>query len=415
MTKLNEIKSLLFTETGRDMAIVFASSAVNVLAAGIFFIITARILGPANYGLFATVVATGIFAVRLTSIGIDTGILRFASKNSPNNNAVFSLALKSYLILGLLAAVVGFVLSPLIANFLDQPQITNLLRISLGATIFFHLTNLFVAGLQANRQFIKSYIPLILNNLIRIVLIIAGAYFFTVGLFQLTIIYFSATVWSSVIGKLLLPIKLQKTEKMLFRDFFKFNIWIGLALTISAVSFDNYLLLKLAGPVQTGLYAAPFKILNFVYEFGGSFTRVLASRFSSFDTHEKAIEFSKKALLFPLLLSGGMAVLIIIAKPVVQIMGNDYLGSAQVLRILSVGFIFFFLSTIPSSIILYYLGKSSVSFSITLVKYILLVTLLWVLVPFQKAQGAAYAFVSAELASFILMTVYSFTKLKKVF
>lgn len=412
---INQIKSLLLTDTGRDMAIVFASSAVNVLAAGIFFIITARILGPANYGLFATVVATGVFAVRLTSMGIDTGILRFASKNSPNNNAVFSLALKSYLILGLLAAVVGFVLSPLIANFLDQPQITNLLRISLGATIFFHLTNLFVAGLQSNRQFIKSYIPLVSNNLIRIALIVAGAYFFTVGLFQLTIIYFSVTVLSSVIGKFLLPIKFQKTEKTLARDFFKFNVWIGLALTISAISFDNYFLLKLAGPVQTGLYAAPFKILNFVYEFGGSFTRVLASRFSSFDTHEKAIEFSKKAFLFPLLLSGCMVVLIIIAKPVVQIMGNDYLGSVQVLRILSVGFIFFFLSTIPSSIILYYLGKSSVSFSITLVKYILLVILLLTLVPSQKAQGAAYAFASAELASFILMTVYSLTKLKKVF
>ncbi len=411
---LSTLKGLYFSDTGKDTIIVFASSAINVLAAGIFFMLSVRILGPANYGLFATVVATGLLVVRLTNIGIDTGILRFASKGSASNNAVLSLALKSYLMLGALVAVIGFVLSPHIAIFLKQPQITNLLRISLGATVFFHLTNLFVAGLQANHQFVKSYIPLISNNLIRIVLILLGAYFFTIGLLQLTIIYFSVTIASSVIGKLLFPIRLQKTEKQLASDFFKFNIWIGLALTISAISFDNYFLLKLTGPIQTGLYAAPFKILNFVYEFGSSFTRVLASRFSSFDSNQKAIKFSQKAFAFPILLACGMVFLIILAKPVTQlVLGSEYLESVQILRILSVGFIFFFLSTVPSSIILYYLGKSSVSFFITLVKYTLFALLLWMLVPTQKAQGAAISFTIAEIVSLLLMSAYSFYKVRK--
>jgi len=409
---IQSFKDLLLTDTGKDTSIVFAGTLVNVIVGGLFFILAPRILGPSDFGIFSTVVATGVVAVRLSSLGVETGILKFAHRSSNQQNAILSIALKSYLFFGLIIAVIGFFIAPILSAILGHPEITLFLRIAFGATVFFHLTNLFVAGLQARQEFLKASIPSIANNVARIVLLLIGSYFFTIGLYFLTVIYFAVTIISTIIGKYFLPFNIEKIDKSLASDFFKFNIWVAFSLTLASIPFDNYFLLKLAGPIQTGLYAAPLKILTVVYEFGGNFTSVLASRFASFDNKEKVINFAKKTSGLVLLFSLGLLFLILIADPlVILIFGKEFSGSIQVLKILAIGFIFFFLSTIPSSIILYYFGKSQISFAITFSRYWFFVILLFLAVPSFEAIGAAYAFTISEFLAFSLMLFYVLFKL----
>jgi len=289
---LAKLKKLATTETGKDTFIVFWGTILNVIIGGIFFIIAPRLLGPTNYGLFATVYTTSVLTVRLTSLGIDTGILRFTNSLSKDSNAFLVIALKWYLFLGIAAGVVGYIISPKLAHILAQPSITNLLRIAFASTILFHLTNLFTAGLQAKREFKKAAIMLIANNTSRLLLLIAGSYFFIINLYLLTLTFFLSAIASVIIGGFFMPFEITKINRDLEKKFFKFNIWIWLSLTLSAIPFDNYLLLKIAGPLQTGLYAAPFKFLNYAYQIGGNFTAVLASRFSSFENDSKAKIFS---------------------------------------------------------------------------------------------------------------------------
>src|SRR3990167_8999707 len=97
---IDKIKTLIFTDTGRDTTITFFGSLINVSLGGIFFILAPRFLGPYDYGLFSTIIASGVVAVRITSLGVETGILRFAHKDAEKVNSVLSIALKSYLILG---------------------------------------------------------------------------------------------------------------------------------------------------------------------------------------------------------------------------------------------------------------------------------------------------------------------------
>ena len=405
-------KDLLLTDTGKDTSIVFVGTLINVIIGGLFFILAPRILGPSDYGLFATIFATSVIAVRLSSLGIDTGILRFTHKNSRFSDAFLSIALKTYLALGFLIAIVGFFFAPALASFLKQSSIIPLLRLAFVSTILFNLTNLFIAGLQARREFLKASIMLIANNVTRLLLILIGSFFFTINLHLLTIIFFSAVLVSTSLGKLFLPFKLVSIQQTLEKDFFKYNIWVWLSLSLASIPFDNYFLLKMAGPVQVGLYAAPLKILAVVYEFGGNFTSVLASRFTSFDNQEKVIEFAKKTSSLVLLFSLGLLFLILIADPLILlIFGKEFSGSIQVLRILAIGFIFFFASTIPSSIILYYFGKSQISFAITFSRYLFFVILLFLAVPSFKAIGAAYAFTISEFLAFSLMFFYVLFKL----
>lgn len=410
-----QLKDLLFTDTGKDTAVVLVGTFLNILAGGLFFVFAPRILGPADYGLFSTIVATALIAVAIANFGLDTGILRFINKNDEEKtNKILSLALRTYIILGVIVAVLGFLAASYLAGLLAQPTISGPLRIAFAGSIFLLLTNFFVAGLQAKRQFVKASIVNLSANISRLLILLAGLYFFKVGIYFLTILFFSAAVISVIVGKFYLRFKSEKIEKPLAVDYFKYNFWVGAALILASIPFDNYFLLKIAGPAQTGLYFAPFKILTFAYQFGGSFTRVLASRFSSFDTNQKVIEFAKKALIFPAVFIIGLLFLIIIAQPIILLFfGENYSQSVTVARILAVGFIFFFASTIPSSIILYYLGRSQISFVITLLKYILFVILLTVFVTQLKAVGAALAFSISEFFAFIVMSSYAFLKIKK--
>lgn len=411
---IKKILNFAFTDTGKDSAIVFAGTVINIVAGGFFFILAPRLLGPADYGIFATVVAIAMVAAAIANFGIDTGILRFAKKGTSEFNSILTIALKSYIFFGLTAAAVGFFIAPVLADFLGQPDIIQLLRIGFIGTIFILLTNFFVASLQAKGEFLKASIVNISSNLSRILLLLVGIYFLRADLLFLTFIFFFVPIISVAAGKLYLPIKIEKNTSAKTFDFFKYNFWVASALIISSIPLDNFFLLKLGGASQTGLYAAPFKLLTFAYQIGGNFTRVLASRFASFDTDKKTLEFAKKALIFPAIITIGMILLILIANPLTKLLfGQEFLQSVLVLRILSVGFIFFFISTIPSSIILYYLGKSQVSFVITLIKYSVFLLLLLLLVPSGKAVGAAIAFSSTEFLSLIMMTGYVVIKIKR--
>lgn len=400
--------SLVYSDTGKDTAIVFLGTLINVIVGGLFFVFAPRFLGPADYGLFSTVIATALMVTSIANFGIDSGILRFA-KTDPT---VIPLAFKTYSVLGFAAALIGFFLAPYLANFLNYPQISQLLQIAFFGTVLLLLSNFFIASLQAKSQFIKASTVAVVSNAARLAILLIAIIFFKINIYFLTALFFAVPVISIIFGMIYLPINFEKSRNS--KIFFKYNSWIASALILSSIPFDNYYLLKLSGPIETGLYFAPFKILTFVYQFAGNFTRVLSSRFSSFETNQKVINFAKKSLIFPAVSVIGLFILILISTPVINIIfGQEFKDAVNIMRILAVGFIFFFISTVPSSIILYYFGKSKISFIITAIKYLLFISLLSILVPNLKAVGAAFAFSISELMSLIFMSLYCLVKLQK--
>ena len=410
---ITSLKTLLISETGKDSTVVFVGTLINIIIAGLFFILVPRILGPEGYGLFSTIISTGLMAAAIANFGLDTGILRFAP-NSNQQNSIFTLALKSYLISSFSLSVSGFLFAPILAGFLGQPQITNLLRIAFFGAIFILFTNFFVSALQAKKEFLKASLVNLSANITRISILILGIYLVSSKLYFISILFFSSNLTSLVIGKFYLSFKFENIDIKTSKEFLKYNFWVAAAMIISSIPFDNYFILKLAGPFQAGLYAAPFKLLTFAYQFGGNFTRVLASRFASFDSDKKAILFSMKALLFPAIFIIGLLILIIYAPFVNLLIGSEFAGSSQILTILIFGFISFFIAAIPSSIILYYFGKSQISFLITAIRYTIFILLLSFFVPNLKAVGAAIAFSLSEFISLCLMVSYILLKFKKV-
>jgi len=414
---IKNLINLSFTQTGKDTGVVFLGTLINIIVGGLFFILAPRILGPADYGLFSVILATGLMVFNFANFGIDTGILRFIKPGQKETNQKYlKLALKAYLAIGFLIFSLGYVFSPIIAQFLDAPQTENLLRIAFGATMFSLLGNFFVAVLQTQKQFIKASAVNISANAARLVILAIASYFLTIDLHFLTILVYAVTILYVIFGKIFVPLDFLRAqeEHLHFKNFFGYNFWVAASLAISAIPFDNYLLVKIAGPVATGLYAAPMKILAMTYQFAGSFSRVLASRYSSFDSNRKAIEFSQKATPLVLAVFFGLLVISFLANPIVRLFfGNQYQQSIQIFRITSVGMAFFFADTIPVSIILYYFGRSKVTFYVTVWHYLIYVLLLLYFIPRQSALGAAIAFSISEIITFVTLSAYVVFKFRK--
>lgn len=414
---LKQYLSLFFTQTGKDTLVNFSGTLINVLLGALFFILAPRILGPAQYGIFAVVMATGLMAVNFANFGIDTGLLRFIKPGQEETNQkILKLAFKAYIGIGLLIFILGFVLSGTISNLLNAPQTKDLLRIAFAGTIFTLISNFFIANLQSKKEFLKASAVNISANAARLLLLAAGSYFLTVDLYFLTVLFFFVTIISTILGKILVPFDFLKAkeENMHFKKFFGYNSWIAASLAISAIPIDNYLLVKIAGPLATGLYAAPLKILTTTYQFAGSFSRVLAPRFSSFDTNMKAKEFSIKASGFVLAVCTLLVGIGFLANPFVNLfLGNQYEQSIPVFRILSIGMAFFFADTIPMAAILYYFGKSKIAFFVTVWHYLIYTILLFILIPIHKEIGAAWGFTISEIITFITLISYIIFKFRK--
>ncbi len=409
----NKLRLLFLTETGKDTSIIFVGTIINVIAGGLFFIFTPRLLGPENYGLFTLIISTTILATNIANFGIDSGILKFAAREELFEK-ILSLAFKSYLFLGAIVFLIGFLISPAIASYFNQSQISPHLRIAFTSVIILLLTNFYVAALQVKKEFLKASLLNITSNSLRILILALAAYFFAIGLYFITILFFAAPIVSIVLGRLFVTFKFRGEDKRFVRDFFGYNLWIASSLIIASIPFENYFLLKVAGPIQAGIYAAPFKLLTFVHQFAGNFSRVLANRFASFDTDSKVLIFSKKSSIIVLLFSLLLLLAALVAPLVTRtLFGQEFIGSENVFRILSISFIFFFASTIPISIILYYFGKSKIIFYITLIKIIILILGLALFVEKYQAIGAAFSLLLAESTAFTVATIYSFLKLKR--
>lgn len=412
---LQNVKDLFITETGKDTAVVLVGTLINALVGGLFFIVAPRILGPANYGLFSVVTSTGILVATLANLGIDTGILRFAKKeNSELTNKIYKLALETYTFIGLAIFVLGLLLSPVISQLLNHPELTNIFRIAFSGIIFFLLTDFFIAVLQSKGEFFKASLLNIVSNSTRILILAIASYFLVVNLYFLTALFFFVSITSVIVGKLFVPLDFLKASEHRneLKGFFGYNSWVAAAVALSAIPADNYILLKYGGAAATGIYAAPFKLISVIRQFTGNFSRVLAPRLTSFQTDKLAIDFVKKTIPIVAVFFTGTIMLSLIARPVVLLLlGESYIESVPVFRIIALSYSLAFIETIPVSIIVYYFGKTKVAFNVTVISMSFWACSLLLLVPKYHVMGAAYSLLIWSIVSVSLFTTYVVWKL----
>ena len=403
-----------FQAQNKNALIVLVGTVINALVGGIFFIAAPRMIGPENYGLFAVVISTAILIVNFANLGIDSGILRFVGEGDyAKSKKILKLALEIYLAIGIITLILGFLLSAQIAQFFGRGELTDLFKIAFSAVIFFLLTNFFIAALQARKEFFKATLVGLLGNSLRLLLLALAAYFYVVNLYVLTVLFFAVTIVSVFTGAMFTKFHFLNAQnhRSEFKGFFNYNLWLAASFAISSFPFDNYLLLKMAGPVATGLYAAPLKLFTITDQLAGNYSRVLAPTFAKSTKREVAVII--KNSLWITVPAGFVFILLSLASAplVTLLLGSEYQYSVPIFSIVAVASIFTFATAIPVSITMYFLKNSKATFLISAIVIIFWLLANLVLIPQFKELGAAYAYLISEILAFLLFSSYAFRSL----
>ena len=74
------MKSIFATATFRQSGITFTGTLINGVLGAVFYILVARFLGPASYGLLAVTITVLTLVADIGDLGTDTGLVRFVGK-----------------------------------------------------------------------------------------------------------------------------------------------------------------------------------------------------------------------------------------------------------------------------------------------------------------------------------------------
>ena len=108
------------------------SSGVQQLLGAVFGIVLARILDPSDYGMVGMLAIFGAIAGTIMDSGFTTALTNKKEVKHEDYNAVFWFAL----FCGIFFYAVLFFCAPLIADFYDKPELTNLSRIVFLGILF---------------------------------------------------------------------------------------------------------------------------------------------------------------------------------------------------------------------------------------------------------------------------------------
>lgn len=346
---------------GRPALLVFAA---NMLRAGCAFgvgLVVARLLGPAEFGLFTTFTVVTIWAHNLIGEGFDPGVVRLYARQHGADAVRASAVLGSALVMRALLVV------PMLALFWGgaawwfAPEVAEVVRIGAFTAVAASFATLALAVLQARERFVAYALLTPFVNLLRLVCV---PLLLLAGMLQLAPLIWTqalAFVLAAAIGMSLLGADLRRMrfDRQTLRELFGFGKWTALANLCFLL--QAYLavpvLAHLKGAAAAGLYAAAATLLLVIDQLTVALLTVKLPATSRIDSTAGLRRFVRG--LAPRLLAVGLGLCLLfpLADLIVgAVYGPAYRDSAAVLRALLPGFIATLLSH-PLYLVLYALDR----------------------------------------------------------
>lgn len=368
----------------------------------IVMIILARFLLPEDFGLIVVVTIFISIATVITQSGFNTALIQAKKIDELDLSSVFHLNL----FIATILYTILFFISPFIASFFDQPQLTLILRI-LSISLFFGAFNsiqhtIIARSMQFKKLFVSSLSGVIIS-----------------GIIGITMAYSNLGIWSLVIQQLLFHIIVTLTlwytvkwrPQLLFsmeriRRLFSFGWKLLLSSLIDTVysNIKNLIIGKLFSPSILGFYNRgeqfPSVIVNNI---NGSILSVIFPALSSQQDNVKRVkEMMRRAIVtssfvvFPMMV--GLAV---IAEPLVKVLLTEkWLPAVPFLQIFCAIYALWPIHTANLQAI-NALGRSDIYLKLEIVKKILGILILIVTIPYGVYAIAIGSIVSGIICSFL--------------
>ncbi|MDO8638496.1 MAG: oligosaccharide flippase family protein [Candidatus Daviesbacteria bacterium] len=407
------ILEILSTKTLQHSLVTISGTVINGVLGLFFYILLARNLGPANFGIFTVAVISLTLLADIGSFGVDTSVIRFLGKYGAEekSRSFLKLALKIKFLVWLVILGVGWILAPTIAQtFFQKSSLIFPLQLAflgVGGAMLFSLISSALQGYQRYQNWAQLNISI---NLLRLMLLILGVSLTILTVNNALYIFIVTPFLGFLIGSTLLSNFISAPlNKNILSEFFTFNKWIAILTVIAAISarLDIYLLTRFSSIKEVGYYGVATQLASVLPQLIFALAAVAAPKLASFDNKGKAVSYLKKLSL----LTGGLSVVGLILLPVINFMiplifGSSYYNSIAPFSILFLAQLIFLISLPAHQAIFYFFAQPKIFVGVTLINILTMIFVgLW-LVPIYGPIGAAVTLLIGNLVNFILPTIW---------
>jgi len=402
----------------RNMAFLFTARVIS-LGLGFFYVmLTARYLGPNNYGILAFALAlNGIFGV-IANFGLDPLTVREVARKPKLAGKYLSNGITIKLLFGVFA----FVMVAAVVNVLGYPSVTrHVVYIITLSTVIAGINNLFNDIYQAFERMEFTSLGQILQSAVLLILTIVGVkmHFRVV---QFALMYLLANLIVLVYNSIVTTLKFLRPGLKAELNFWWETLreaW-PFALTSIFVSIyywiDSVMLSYMKGNEVVGWYNAAYRLMMLFLVIPAIFNIAIFPTMSRLYVHSKErlrLVF-EQYLKYMIILGAPLGVGVLMsAKPaVLLIYGSKYEPSIKALQILIWSVVFLYISSPPARV-LETIGKQSLITKMTALGALINISLNLVLIPKFSLYGASFTtaltefYALAVLLWFVIKEGYS--------
>jgi O-antigen/teichoic acid export membrane protein len=142
-----------------DVGWTLSSSIIVIIIGMVLNIIIGNLFSAQGLGLYSITLTIFLITSTLASLGTHTAVIKYTAQYSKNTNKVNQLVSTGFVMMflsGICFAVIVFMLSPLLANIFNMPQLRGSLRI-IALTFIFHIVNKGLLGFLNGLREMKEY------------------------------------------------------------------------------------------------------------------------------------------------------------------------------------------------------------------------------------------------------------------
>lgn len=417
-------KYILSTATFRQSQITVLGTIFNGVLGAFFYILLARYLGPANFGMLSVSIATLTLIADIADLGTNTGLVKFVSESlvSDKSKALrfLKLSLEIKLVVWLGVFLFGFLLSPFIATqIFHKTELIIPLRLvmfGVGGVLLFSFAT---SSLQSFQKYFIWSIINILTNLTRLVFIFVLLFYQQLNLTSSLLSFILLPFFGFLLTLLFLPtnqILSSKNEFGLGRTFFKYNFSVAAFTVLAAISarLDTFLGARLLTSHQLGIYSAANQLTQVIPQIVGALGLVAAPKFASFQNINEMLIYFKKFQLLVL----GIAILALLAIPlsfylIPLIYGSEYILGIVPFIILLLGMLIFLISVPLHNSIIYYFAQPLVFVWVSVGHLFIIGILGYFLISTYGMIGAAATVLIGMIFNFIAPLLWFLERIRK--
>lgn len=417
------VKDIFRTKTLQQSAVTFSGTFINGALGAIFYILSARFLGPYSFGLMMLAITALTLIADISDLGTNTGLVRFVAKyisvDKPKAYRFLKLGLKVKIFILLVVAILGYFVAPFVSvQIFSKSELILPLRIAflgVSSALIFTFTT---STLQALEKFWAWSGIQIATNFLRLILA-----FILLRIGQLTtisnlIVYILVPFLGFIFGMKIIKLEFLKIRKenSVAKEFFHYNKWVAAFSLVSALGsrMDTFISGRLLTSAQLGIYSAANQVVQVVPQLVVALDTVVAPKMAAMGSIKELVSYMKKVqvLVLCLALLGAMAIpLVVFLLPVIY--GPSYTSSIPVFVVLILAMLVFFISVPVHMSIFYYFARPSLFFWLSLAHLILVSVLSWELILSFGVIGAALAVLAGQIFNFVIPLVWVVRKINQ--